>query len=244
MAVIESAINWIKRIAADPAHGYDQANRWGPDYDCSSLVISAYKQAGVPLASTYTGNMYNDFLAHGFTDVTSAVNLQTGAGLLPGDVLLNIKSHTGMYIGGGQIVQACINERGTVTGGRTGDQGEEITVSRYFNFPWDKVLRYKEAQIVEEQKGNTYTVQAGDSLWAIADKLLGSGLKYKEIAELNHLKSNVLHIGQVLQIPGVEDRRTVTVTLAAKTYEALSARAAAEHLTLGEIIDHLAEGSK
>ena len=50
--VIQSAVAWARGIAADASHGYDQANRWGPDYDCSSFVISAYKAAGVPLACT------------------------------------------------------------------------------------------------------------------------------------------------------------------------------------------------
>ena len=41
MTKTEKAVTWAIRIANDPAHGYDQDNRWGPDYDCSSLVISA-----------------------------------------------------------------------------------------------------------------------------------------------------------------------------------------------------------
>ena len=45
----EKAVTWAIEIANDPAHGYDQDNRWGPDYDCSSLVISAWQQAGVPV---------------------------------------------------------------------------------------------------------------------------------------------------------------------------------------------------
>lgn len=34
-----------------------------------------------------------------------------------GDVLLNYAHHTALYIGGGRVVQASINERGTATGG-------------------------------------------------------------------------------------------------------------------------------
>ena len=40
MTKTEKAVTWAIKIANDPAHGYDQDNRWGPDYDCSSLVIS------------------------------------------------------------------------------------------------------------------------------------------------------------------------------------------------------------
>ena len=47
----------------------------------------------------------------------------------------------------------------------------------------------------------TYTVIKGDSLWAIAQKLLGSGNKWKQIYDLNGLKSDVIYPGQVLKIP-------------------------------------------
>ena len=36
MTKTEKAVTWAIKIANDPAHGYDQDNRWGPDYDCSS----------------------------------------------------------------------------------------------------------------------------------------------------------------------------------------------------------------
>ena len=40
-----AAVAFMEAMAADDTHGYDQASRWGPDYDCSSLVISAWKKA-------------------------------------------------------------------------------------------------------------------------------------------------------------------------------------------------------
>ena len=147
MDVIESAAAYAQNIAADDSHGYDQAGRWGPDYDCSSLVISAFRKAGVPLSCTYTGNMRGDMLRCGFEDVTGSVDLTTGAGLERGDVLLNHVHHTALYIGGGQLVQASINEYGGTTGGRTGDQtGREIYTRGYYNYPWDCVLRYTGAE--------------------------------------------------------------------------------------------------
>lgn len=143
MSIINSAVKWAKDIAADNSHGYDQNGRWGPDFDCSSFLITAYKKAGLKLESTYTGNMYSDFLKHGFKNVTASVNMATGAGLEAGDVLLNHVNHTAMYIGNGQIVHASINENGKTTGGQTGDQsGKEIYIRSYYNYPWDVVLRY------------------------------------------------------------------------------------------------------
>lgn len=141
---IEKGIAWALDVAADSNHGYDQAQRWGPDYDCSSFVITALKKAGLPLVATYTGNMRTDLLKNGFVDVTASCNLHTGAGVLRGDVLLNDVHHTALALGGGQLVQASINEKGTVTGGRTGDQtGREIFVRSYYNYPWNSVLRHK-----------------------------------------------------------------------------------------------------
>jgi len=135
-------------IAEDDSHGYDQAHRYGPDDDCSSLVISIYTLLGVDLQATYTGNMEKDFLAHGFRNVTKEINLKSGNGLIPGDVLLyhdhvTGNGHTAISVGGGKIVAARINEKGTATGGSTGDQtGNEICVQNYYNFPWLVVLRY------------------------------------------------------------------------------------------------------
>lgn len=146
MEVIERAVKNIEQLAVDNSHGYDQANRWGPDYDCSSAVITAWQNAGVPVktsGASYTGNMRSAFLANGFSDVTDKVNLLTGSGLQRGDVLLNYRSHTAMYVGYGTIAHASLNENGGTTGGMPGDQtGKEICLRSYYNYPWDCVLRY------------------------------------------------------------------------------------------------------
>ena len=210
MSIIEKAVNWIIGIANDNTHGYDQGSRWSPDYDCSSLVISAWKQAGVNLTCTYTGNMYANMVNKGFSDITSQVNLATGSGLARGDVLLNVSSHTAMYIGNGQICEATGNENGGITGGQTGDQtGREICINSYRNHPWNYVLRYvaEDGGSRETQSGNTtstnedtYTVQAGDSLWAIAEKVYGSGAYYTKLMTLNGLTNANIMVGQVLKI--------------------------------------------
>ena len=85
--------------------------------------------------------MYNVFRACGFTDVTSSCNRATGAGMQRGDVLLNVKYHTAMYIGGGQMVQASSTRGHPEAGDQT---GTEIWVCRYYNYSrgWNYVLRY------------------------------------------------------------------------------------------------------
>jgi len=46
-----------------------------------------------------------------------------------------------------------------------------------------------------------YTVEKGDSLWGIAQKMLGGGARDPEIMSLNGLSSPRIHAGQVLKIP-------------------------------------------
>lgn len=205
MTIPERAVEWALNIARDDTHGYDQASRWGPDYDCSSLVITAYKRAGVPLTCTYTGNMRSDMLYHGFMEAQD-VNLATGAGLQVGDVLLNVVHHTAMYVGSGKIVHAAGNERGGATGGQPGDQtGKEISTTGYFNFPWDYVLRYARKEDPEPdpdpQGFIIYTVREGDTLWGIAETYLGTGLRYPELMAWNNLTDSMIWPGQQLKIP-------------------------------------------
>ncbi len=48
----------------------------------------------------------------------------------------------------------------------------------------------------------TYTVVSGDTLWAIAEKFLGDGNRYPEIAKLNNIPNpDLINVGQVLTIP-------------------------------------------
>ena len=134
---VQSAIN----IARNDVHGYSMQNRDGyPDYDCSSLVCHVVQEAGIPVmdnGASYTGNMREAFLKSGFVPVS--VNLATCNGMKRGDILLNDQSHTAIYIGNKQIVQA----GGPNGHPEPGDQtGEEIKIMNYYNFPWSVVLRY------------------------------------------------------------------------------------------------------
>ena len=46
-----------------------------------------------------------------------------------------------------------------------------------------------------------YEVAAGDNLWRIAERKLGSGTRYTDIRELNGLTSNAIRIGMKLLLP-------------------------------------------
>lgn len=156
MTKTEKAIRWMEDTARDDSHGYDQIYRWGEkgDYDCSSAVYMSWEKAGIPVKTysfqkygcAYTGVMKTVFMHYGFQNVTSKINLATGAGLQRGDILLNEQHHVAMYCGNGLEVEASINEKGTAKGGQPGDQtGREFLIRAYRNYPWNVVLRYTEA---------------------------------------------------------------------------------------------------
>lgn len=141
---VEFAVQWAIMIANDDSHGYDQGNRWGPDYDCSSFVITAYETAGVPVRTnkaTRTFDMQAVFLKTGF-ELVPGFSDSNYSMLMRGDVLLS-HGHTEMYIGDGQLVGASINESGGTHGGKTGDQkGNEIHVHKYYKNGWYCAMRY------------------------------------------------------------------------------------------------------
>ena len=169
MTIPEQALQWAINIANDQRHGYSQQNRNGPDYDCSSLVLSAYKKAGIDIGhATYTGNMKAKLLKHGFSDVTASVNLSNCNGMERGDILLyhlsGTQGHTALYAGNRQIVHARGQSYGSPA---SGDQGSEIAVTPYSRSRWATVLRYTggQAQAVKryEVKATLPMIQYGDT---------------------------------------------------------------------------------
>lgn len=155
-SIIDSACRWLIDLANDDTHGYDQINRWGDDYDCSSSTIQAFEIAGLKVkesGATYTGNMRKAFEKCGFT----SIKYTKGMKILKGDVILNEKHHVVTCIDDNKnVCNASINEKGKATGGKTGDQtGREIYIRPFYEYSkgWDYVLRYNEPKI-----GNPYTV--------------------------------------------------------------------------------------
>lgn len=117
------------------------------EMDCSEGVSRAWGAVGV-LPTGYwnrymwTGNEREMLLSHGFKEI----RVQAAAAMKRGDVLLK-SGHTEMFLGyrNGVPYQggARINEKGTITGGKEGDQtGGEIARSPYKPAQWITAFRY------------------------------------------------------------------------------------------------------
>lgn len=103
-----------------------------------------------------------------------------------------------MYCGSGKEVEASINEKGTATGGKPGDQtGKEFLIRSYRNYPWDCILRYKEAgtssgstSSANEKKMNTVAYVA--RITKDTKCYLGAGTKYGQSKLFPLLKKNAV----------------------------------------------------
>lgn len=155
---IDKVCEWLVNIANDNSHGYsqDSKKRWlSPDVDCSSFVILAWENNGVPVRSKYgasfTGDMRAAFTKAGF----KAIKYQKSIPLLKGDILLNEEHHVVTYLGDGTIVHASSSE----TGGKYGKDGDqnlrEVCVRSLYtpSYGWQYILRYPEDDITS---GNPY----------------------------------------------------------------------------------------
>lgn len=87
----------------------------------------------------------------------------------------------------------------------------------------------------EEETNNTYTVQAGDTLWSIARKY---NLTVNQLKDLNNLTNNTISIGQVLIISngGNEETPSNTETYIVKPGDTLYSIAKTNNTTVDNLI--------
>lgn len=75
-------------------------------------------------------------------------------------------------------------------------------------FPW--IAEQVNARLDVGSYDDVYIVKSGDSLWSVADRLLGDGERWPEIQSLNDLSGTVIHPGQKLKIPSSHRTHLVT----------------------------------
>lgn len=145
MSRIEEAVQYMVAVAIDNNHGYDQAHRNGPNFDCSSLVGTALNKAGFNVSpKSWTGNLRKQLLACGFKAIP------VNDARKRGDIFLSEGHHVVMCTDSNNIVHASINENGTTRGGQSGDQtGNEICTRSFYtpSYGWDYHLRYDEPSV-------------------------------------------------------------------------------------------------
>lgn len=145
----ETFVDLALSYADDDSHGYSQkppSGRWGPDYDCSSLLYFLANEAGYPVGAggdkvRFTGTMLKDFEKAGF-QILPFANVGI-SDLEVGDILLNLALHAEVYVGNGESVGAT----GSETGGYVGEAGDQTgrEIERHpvttFDKEWDYILR-------------------------------------------------------------------------------------------------------
>ncbi len=86
------------------------------------------------------------------------------------------------------------------------------------NLSIGQVLKVSNSSGSSNSSGNTYTVKSGDSLWKIANEY---GITVNELKSLNDLTSDILSIGQVLQIPSSSSSNNSGSTYTVKAGDSL-----------------------
>ena len=177
MSKLENFVKWLEMIAKDDSHGYDQKNRQGVDYDCSSFVANGLHQAGFSVAPTsYTGNLYAQLLRNGFTLVNDGTRKR-------GDIFLTPYQHVVTCVDDKNIVHASINEKGTVTGGKKGDQtGKEICITKFFTPSYGWTYHFR----LNVQNEYNYTSVEELALMVIAGKFGTGATRKKNIESLGY----------------------------------------------------------
>lgn len=85
--------------------------------------------------------------------------------------------------------------------GLNGFKAESVTESKDVASNKNDVVNNKDTV---SKKYTKHTVVKGDCLWDIAQKYLGDGGRYREIKNINNLKSDTIYPGQILKVPVIK----------------------------------------
>lgn len=170
-----------------------QIGKFDRVHDCVGL-LKGYLWSETP-ASPPKYNAAQDVSADGMRGKSDAKPIAS-IPETPG-ALVFLPGHVGVYIGGGQVIEARGSDYGVV---QTALKSRPWT--HWGRCPW---IDYQNTAAPEQPKGTQleHVVRQGDTLWALAAKYLGSGTRWEEIRTLNCIADErKLPIGMALKIPG------------------------------------------
>lgn len=195
-------------------NGYKQGAEWC-DIFVDWCMVQAYgMEAALTLSYQPTNNKKNYGAGCKYSRDYYKANGRLFSDPQPGDQIFYYStdktsiSHTG-------IVYKVDNSKVyTVEGNTSGASGVVANgggvAKKSYNLTYGRIAGYGRPnwgtqEEIEEEKPvtntSTYTVKSGDSLWKIAQSVLGNGNRYKEIMALNGLKSTTIRKGDVLKLP-------------------------------------------
>ena len=224
-ALADRAARYMEMICLDDNYGYDQSQRLTGynsivanknkvkggkgEFDCSSLVASCYKLAGVNISpACTTRNLKSAMLKTGkFKAYTDQKYVNTDTYAKRGGIYLKEGSHVVMALEDSDSVdKGIVMEYYTVKSGDTLSKiamRHNTSVSelvRLNNIKNENIINIGQKLILTEPY-REYIVVKGDTLSKISRNMLGNAGRYGEIIALNGLRNTVIYVGQVLKIP-------------------------------------------
>lgn len=219
-----NASNYMDQICNDDNYGYDQGQRLTGynaivanrgevkgakgEFDCSSLVASCYRLAGLNISPALTTrNLRSALLATGkFKAYTGTKYIKSDAYAKRGGIYLKEGSHVVMALEDKEIEKPSSDDDYIVKPGDTLSKiakAHKTTVDNLANL--NNIKDPNKINVGQRLKLVTayriYKVVKGDTLSNIARSLLGNASRYPEIKGLNGLKNTVIRTGQELKIP-------------------------------------------
>ena len=158
---IEAMLDWAVGIAEDDSHGYSQAYRLGPCYDCTSFVSTALMEGGFEIETCLsTGGMLQKLPEFGFVAYRRG---ETEA--QKGDILIRLGTHAEICMGDGGCVAAHQDYDGYYGDSsgheieyRRGDASYGCPFCRYQQYNY--IIRYEGP--APKESGEAETLETGD----------------------------------------------------------------------------------
>jgi hypothetical protein len=203
MGNINNANDYMYNLVTDNKHGYSQENRYGPDYDCSSSIMTSLRLGGkfdVPVKGVNTASMKKYLEKIGYKVVSNAEKPQKN------DIKLRPATskrggHVVMFRSPTMVMEFSSSRGHSEKGDQTGTESWCHKWDSKRNGDFTYTLRYKPTGKKETPKKSTsvkYTVKKGDTLSGIAKKYKTT---VSHLGNINHIKNyNKIYVGQVLKI--------------------------------------------